>query len=258
MWRRAGWLLGPLGLCLIAVVALPSVATAADGTTAVADGPTAVAVHGPGLAEGLIVRVTERPDRFEALLSEVDWLATRPGNAPNPDPASLGPKYQLVVLIDEVPDQTYDIYPLARGGPRVFRPAEQPKRTVAAAWFYGRVSMPDTLRDAGVPLAAPTSDPSGGEGGGEAVPGQTGVGQNQAGTGQNQVTGQNQAGGQNGAGTGQRRAGQTRGGAAGTPAPGPNLDQIVRRWQRDLLIIGGGAILLLLMLGFVSRLTRRG
>lgn len=250
MWRRGGWLLGPClaGLAILSPGAAAAGPTsAADGTTSAAARPTSVAVNGPGLPEGFVVRDRERPDRCKALLAEVDWLANRPGNAPNPDPASLGPKYQLVVLIDEAPEQTYDAYPLAAGGPRVFRPAEQPKRKVAAAWFYGRVSMPETLRDAGVPLAAQPLDPSGGEGGGEAVPAGTGADQANAGTDQAE------------AGAGQRRAGAdqtTR--LTGTPEAGPDIDEIIWEWQRQMLILAGGALLLLLMLGLVSRLVRRG
>lgn len=229
MWR-AVWL---LGLCLAGIVGVPSTAIAA------ADRPTSVTVSGPGLAEALTVRVAERPDLFKALLSEVDWLATRAGNAPTPDAARLGPKYQIVVSVDDVAEQTLDLYPLADGGPRVFRPAEQPKRKGAAAWFYGRVSMPETLREAGVPLTAEQpAGPSGGEGGGEVVSGRSGAGAGPAAASVAAKPGQQLS-------------------STWAPQAKPDLDDVVRQWQRDMLLLAGGAVLLLLMLGFVSRLTHR-
>ena len=56
--------------------------------------------------------------------------------------------------------------PLASGGPRAFRPAKQPgSRTVTDAWFFGRLTMAETLWAAGVPVPG-VSDPRGGIGGG--------------------------------------------------------------------------------------------
>jgi hypothetical protein len=49
----------------------------------------------------------------------------------------------------------------------VFRPASQPARRTTAAWFYGRLSMPDTLRRAGAPLDGIVSVSTGGIGGGQ-------------------------------------------------------------------------------------------
>lgn len=249
MWRRAAFIstvvLAGMGwlLSAAAVAAVPSVLL--GGPTAGPAKPNAVAVSGPDLPDVLIVRAAERPDRFQALLSEVDWLAKRAGNAPQPDPAGLGPRYQIVVLIDDVPDQRYDIYPLAVGGPRVFRPAEQPRREVAAAWFYGRVSMPETLHDAGVPPLTTTGGAGGeggGEGGGEALPAPDGV--ERAGVGAGAIA----------AGGDERRVGA----AGATPEPAASIEEIVRRWQRDTLLVLGGALLLLLALGYVSLLSRRG
>jgi hypothetical protein len=158
----------------------------------------------------------------------VSWLASRPGNAPAPDTAKLGPKYQLVVFVDNAPDQAFDLYPLAVGGPRVFRPADQPKKKTVAAWLYGRVSMPDTLRDAGVPLIPPSGN----------QPGSTGDGT---------------AGGQGGG------AGEVDVGGVGSPPSGSSgFDGVFEVWQRGILLIGGGAVVLLLLLGGVSLLVRKG
>lgn len=179
---------------------------------------TSITVDGPGLTTPVTLRAGTDP--FVHLLSEVSWLATRPGNAPSPDAANLGPKYQVVVRVDEHPDQTYDLYPLATGGPRVFRPAEQPNKTkTAAAWFYGRLSMPDTLRSVGVPVVFPGGPVplTGGQGGGGPV-------------------------------------------AAGTvttmPAPS-SIGDIVGEWQRQMLLLAGGSVVLLLLIGFFARLVRR-
>jgi hypothetical protein len=158
----AGPLLGALALASPAL-ASPALAEPARA----ASGPTSLTIEGPGLTKPLNVVAATDSELFADLLGEVGWLATRPPNAPTPDPATLGPAYQMVVRVDAVPDQTYTLYPLAKGGPRVFRPAEQPKgKKVNPAWFYGRISMPDTMRLAGVPLDLTTG---GGQGGGGAV-----------------------------------------------------------------------------------------
>ena len=50
--------------------------------------------------------------------------------------------------------QVYELYPLAAGGPRAHRPAKQPSGKKADGWFYGRLTMSETLRVSGVPLKA--------------------------------------------------------------------------------------------------------
>lgn len=205
-------------VALWTVVAVTAPASAA--------GPTAVTLSGPGLAGPITVAAADDPELFKDLLSEVDWLASRPGNAPQPDPATLGPKYQIVVLVDTTPNQTYDLYPLAAGGPRVFRPAEQPTRKSTAAWLYGRVSMPDTLRQAGVPLVV--------------------TGRNQPGTKENGTGGQ-------GGGTGQGSLG-----TVASPTPPSGLGSVLREWNRGVLLVGGGALVLLLLLAGVALLVRKG
>jgi len=139
---------------ITALLAVPLCAALAFASPAVAaGGPTSLTIEGPGLAKPLNVVAATDSELFADLLGEVGWLATRPPNAPTPDAATLGPAYQMVVRVDAVPDQAYTLYPLAKGGPRVFRPAEQPKgKKVTPAWFYGRISMPDTMRLAGVPI----------------------------------------------------------------------------------------------------------
>lgn len=206
--------------------ATPTNAAQAQAAQAFAAGPTAVRLSGPGLSGPVTFRATDDPGLFEDLLSEVDWLASRPANAPTPDPAGLGPKYQLAVLVEGKPSQVYDLYPLAVGGPRVFRPAAQPGRKATAAWLYGRVSMPETLRQAGVPLVI--------------------TGRNQPGTKENSATG-----GQGG-GTGQGAVG-----AVGSAAPDSGLASVLREWQRGTLLVGAGAFVLLLMLAGVSFLVRK-
>jgi hypothetical protein len=133
---------------------------AVGGTTAVATDahakpePTAVTISGEGLAEPMTVRADTDPVLFAAVLDQVSWL--RGGGHPAPQEGEdLGPKYTVVILVDDAPTETYDLYPLAAGGPRAFRPANQPdKRKTKAAWFYGRLNMPETLRAVGAPLPA--------------------------------------------------------------------------------------------------------
>jgi hypothetical protein len=152
-------------------VAGVTVAGVAGAAAAHAAGPDAITITGPGIAEALTVSAGGQPEQFAALLGEVGWLSTRSNQTGAPDAGKLGDKYVLTVFTRNKPTQRYDLYPLAVGGPRVFRPASQPdKHSTTAAWFYGRLSLPDSLRTAGVPLAGPVSTvTTGGIGGGEAA-----------------------------------------------------------------------------------------
>jgi hypothetical protein len=153
------------------LVAGLAIASPSSAATVRAARPNAVTISGPGIAQTLTVRARQRPEEFAALLAEVSWLSSRSGLTGEPDASKLGDKYVLTVFTGNKPAQRYDLYPLAGGGPRVFRPARQPdQRATTAAWFYGRLSLPDSLRSAGVPLADPVSTvTTGGIGGGEAA-----------------------------------------------------------------------------------------
>lgn len=153
------------------VTALMGAVTVAFGPTAAsADGPDQITITGDDLAEPLEVTAEDYPELYAALHSEVNWLIDGPSQAKQPKEERLGPHYQLVVYADGEARHQFDLYPLARGGPRAHRPAEQPgDRKVRAGWFYGRLSMPDTLVSAGVPLSGNVG-PSGGIGGGDPAP----------------------------------------------------------------------------------------
>ena len=84
--------------------------------------------------------------------------------APKSD--KLGPKYTLTVLTRTTPMQVYDLYPLASGGPRAHRPAKQFSANKTDGWFYGRLTMSETLRVSGVPLKPKPDVVNGGIGGG--------------------------------------------------------------------------------------------
>jgi hypothetical protein len=131
--------------------------------------PAGVDITGERLAEPLRLRVATQPAHVVAVIDQVSWLG-RTGQPTGPKVADLGPKYTVVVLSGEVAKQTYDLYPLAKGGPRVYRPAKQPdSRRTSAGWFLGRINMSETLRMAGVPLERQFDTLSGGVGGGERV-----------------------------------------------------------------------------------------
>ncbi|HEX5542925.1 MAG TPA: hypothetical protein VFX60_15420 [Micromonospora sp.] len=151
------------GTALLGIFVAPLVPAAASAAPA----PTAVTISGNQLAEPLTIEEESDPELFAAVLKQVDWLRGS-GHAGPPKASELGPKYTVVVLVDDAPTQTYDLYPLASGGPRAFRPAKQPdKRKTTAAWFFGRVNMSETLRAAGVPLPQKPDVLHGGIGGGE-------------------------------------------------------------------------------------------
>ncbi|TDC39607.1 hypothetical protein E1211_03360 [Micromonospora sp. 15K316] len=131
--------------------------------------PPGVDVTGAGLTEPLRLRPNGQSAHVTAVIDQVNFLG-RTGAATGPKPADLGPKYTIVVLAGNTPKQTYDLYPKAVGGPRIYRPAKQPdSRKTKAGWFLGRLSMSETLRNAGVPLEREFDTVSGGVGGGERV-----------------------------------------------------------------------------------------
>ncbi|MDG4789026.1 hypothetical protein O7626_24370 [Micromonospora sp. WMMD1102] len=134
--------------------------------------PTAVVISGKDLPSPVTVQARGEPDLFAGLLDQVGFLKTGGGNSAGLKAADLGPKYTIVLHAGDVAQQSYDLYPLAKGGPRVYRPAKQPdKSKPGAAWFFGRLTMAETLLAAGAPLPeqAVSSLHGGGIGGGERV-----------------------------------------------------------------------------------------
>ncbi|MGC4804290.1 hypothetical protein [Micromonospora sp. DT233] len=132
--------------------------------------PAGVDISGDQLTEPLRLRAASSPAEVGAVVDQVNWLGGI-GATHGPKKSALGPKFTVVVLAGEVATQTYDLYPLAQGGPRVYRPAKQPdaSRRVKAGWFLGRLNMPETLRTVGVPLEGQVDTVTGGVGGGERV-----------------------------------------------------------------------------------------
>lgn len=133
-----------------------------------ADGPDEIVLTGIGLTEPMVVLAEDQPELFDALYGEVAWLFDAKDGTGEPEPDQLGPQFSVVVRAAGVPLHRLHLYPLAEGGPRVFRPAEQPgDRTVDEAWLLGRLSMPETLGNAGVPALAEYATPGGIGGGGD-------------------------------------------------------------------------------------------
>jgi len=129
--------------------------------------PTAVQISGTGVTGKLVVQQSDQPRLFATLLEEINWLATAKPQTGAPAANKLGPKYTATVLIKNSPTQVYDLYPLASGGPRAHRAARQPgDRKTTDGWFYGRLTMSETLRACGVPLKPKLDVVGGGIGGG--------------------------------------------------------------------------------------------
>lgn len=166
-----GGALAAVIVLLSTVLPLPNVSVAglqlAAAPAAYAAGPDTVSISGPGLEEELRVRLSENPERFGALLNQVNWLSARPGEGRTPDPSQLGAVYVLTIFVADKATERYELYPQATGGPRVFRPAKQPDgHQATAAWFYGRLTMPETLLDLGASASGTISGVTGGAGGG--------------------------------------------------------------------------------------------
>jgi hypothetical protein len=160
-----------IGAAPPAALAGPATAVAAAPVAAPAKppAPTSLKITGKGLKTPLVVQSAKQPEMFQSLLLQVNWLSTATPQTTQPKPNKLGPKYTVVVLVKDAAHQTYDVYPLAAGGPRAYRPAKQPSGKKAAGWFYGRLTMSETMRLGGVPLPEKPDVVSGGIGGGERV-----------------------------------------------------------------------------------------
>jgi hypothetical protein len=150
----------------VALVLMGAAPGAAQAAPKAPPKPDAVQLVGNGIEETVLVRQDERPRLFQMLTSEVDWLASASSSSSAPKSAQLGPKYTLTLLIKNAPSQLYHLYPLAQGGPRAHRPAKQPSGKKTEAWFYGRLSMPESLRLGGAPLEIKPDVVHGGIGGG--------------------------------------------------------------------------------------------
>jgi hypothetical protein len=132
--------------------------------------PNGVQISGPKLAKPLVIKAQDNPELLQSVLVQVGWLAGAVPDGPAPKADKLGSKYTIVVLVKDAPNQTYDVYPSAIGGPRAYRPAKQPQgRRATPGWFYGRLSMSEALRFSGVPLPERPDVVSGGIGGGESI-----------------------------------------------------------------------------------------
>jgi len=167
--------LTPPGTAQAAATGRPVIAGIAGSAVAAPKAPpkpTAVEIAGTFPGDTITVRQNERPELFQRLLSEVSWLAITAPTTSKPDAGKLGPKFTVTVLIKDKASQTYDLYPDAAGGPRAYRPAKQPAGKKSPGWFYGRLTMSESLRLSGVPLKEKPDVVSGGIGGGigEEVP----------------------------------------------------------------------------------------
>lgn len=140
--------------------------TPASATTSTPP-PAGVDITGAGIAEPLHLRADTQPNKLAAVIDQVNFLGGA-GQSSEPKKADLGPKYTIVVLSGDKPTQTFDLYPKATGGPRIYRPAKQPdSQQTTAGWFFGRLTMSETLRTAGVPLERQVDTVGGGAGGSE-------------------------------------------------------------------------------------------
>jgi hypothetical protein len=152
---------------VVACVAL-AIGLAPSNAQAKPKGPaiTAVQITAKDLPGGKVVIQQSDRDMFGQMLSEVSWLATATPQTSAPKSKALGPKYTVTLLAQNKAQQVYDLYPLATGGPRAHRAAAQPTGKKADGWFYGRLTMPASLRAAGAPLTAKPDVVTGGIGGG--------------------------------------------------------------------------------------------
>jgi hypothetical protein len=127
--------------------------------------PNAVTIGGPKISK-ITVTTSKQNELFQLLLSEVSWMANATPQTTAPKAKNLGVKYVVTVVANGKAQQTYDLYPLAVGGPRAHRAAKQPSGKTTDGWFYGRLTMSESLRYAGVPLEKRSDVMNGGIGAG--------------------------------------------------------------------------------------------
>ncbi|WP_431943836.1 hypothetical protein [Micromonospora marina] len=171
MIRRVRRLVAVTGsvAALACTLALAGTVTAQAAPKPKAAVPTGVDISGERLDAPLKLRSDTSPNEVNLLVDQVRWLGTT-GQLRGPAAKDLGPKYTVVVLVAAGPQRTYDLFPLAKGGPRIYRPGKQPDQSsTRAGWFFGRLNMPETLRSVGVPMPAQFDTLAGGIGGGERV-----------------------------------------------------------------------------------------
>jgi hypothetical protein len=159
-----------VGAALVAALAMalgatPAMAQAAPKRPA----PTAIRIVNADLKDKIVVSRQTQSELFQRMLSEVSWLANATPQTTAPAAKALGPKYTVTVLAKSAPQQVYDLYPMATGGPRAHRPARQPSGRKTDGWFYGRLTMSESLRLSGAPLKAKPDVVTGGIGGGVGV-----------------------------------------------------------------------------------------
>jgi hypothetical protein len=158
---------GLLAAGLSAAIAAPAHAAPSPSPASPPKNPISVTITGDGLGEPLVITPDKDPGGYDAVYGEVSWLAGASGVTASPKAEQLGPKYTAVIAVNGVPKQTYDLYPMASGGSRAYRPKEQPdKRKTSAAWIYAHLTMASALRQAGVPVAGGPINQPGGIGGG--------------------------------------------------------------------------------------------
>jgi hypothetical protein len=159
-------LLSAAGALAVAAALTFGAAPAAQAAPKAPAKPTSIQIKGGEVPGTLIVEPSDGARLFDTLLAEVNWMSTARPQTTAPKANKLGPKYTVTVLVKTAPQQVYDLYPEAAGGPRAHRASAQPGRRVADGWFYGRLTMSETLRLSGVPLKAKPDVINGGIGGG--------------------------------------------------------------------------------------------
>ncbi|MFF5082474.1 hypothetical protein ACFY36_35970 [Actinoplanes sp. NPDC000266] len=155
---------------LLAVTAVLAVglapAAAAQAAPKAAAKPNVVQITGKDVDGKILVDQKTQKRLFDSLLSEVSWMASAKSQTTALKADKLGAKYTVTLLNNKQTLQTYDLFPMAAGGPRAHRLAKQPTGAKTEGWFYGRLTMPEALRVAGVPLKSKPDVVTGGIGGG--------------------------------------------------------------------------------------------
>jgi hypothetical protein len=156
-------------LRIVVVATLSMVAFAVPTARVDAKGPIQLVVSGDGIDGAIVVRATDRPGRWWTLVEAARFLEFGAGSdavalrqsgdvAPGSD---LGTRLRLTWIVPgggddgETSRLSQDLYPFARGGARLYSPADQTVygHPLAAGWRRVDSNVITLLRRFGVPVA---------------------------------------------------------------------------------------------------------
>jgi hypothetical protein len=128
--------------------------------------PTAVQITGKTMPSKVVIQQLAQPELFQQLVNSFSWIEHASSSTYALKSQALGPMYQVTIMVKNVPQHVYDVYPQATGWPRIHRKAAQPAGKTIDGWFYATATLPEIMRVSGAPIPRTLDVLTGGIGGG--------------------------------------------------------------------------------------------